>query len=125
MFKNSKPIHIITTFIMRLTAPCNSRVGENCVHNEIEILDLNTHKNSLFPFNRNVLERNWENNSNSYKDVHDGKPIRIWIVIRTKMYMTKTHTRIMWLVIRTKMCMPKTHQNMDSHSYKDVHDKNS
>ena len=29
-----------------------------------------------------------------------------------------------WIVIRTKMCMTKTHKNMDSHSYRDVHDKN-
>ena len=29
-----------------------------------------------------------------------------------------------WIVIRTKVCMTKTHKNMDSHLYKDVHDKN-
>ena len=29
-----------------------------------------------------------------------------------------------WIVIRTKMCMTKTNKNMDSHSYKDLHDEN-
>ena len=30
----------------------------------------------------------------SYRNVHDEKPyILIWIVIRTNMYMTKTHTK--------------------------------
>ena len=42
-----------------------------------------------------------------YKDVHE-----------------KTNTRIIWKVIRTKMCMTKTHKNMDSNSYKNVHDEN-
>ena len=28
------------------------------------------------------------------------------------------------IVIRTDMCMTKIKNNMDSHSYKDVHDKN-
>ena len=41
------------------------------------------------------------------------------------MCMKKTHTRITWIVICTNMCMTKTHKNMDSHSYKDVHDENS
>ena len=44
--------------------------------------------------------------------------------IVTAMYMTKTHTRIIWIVIRTKMYMTKIHKNMDSHSYRDVHDEN-
>ena len=38
--------------------------------------------------------------------------------------MTKTRTRIIWISIRKKMYMTKTHKNIDSHSYKDVHDKN-
>ena len=42
----------------------------------------------------------------SYKDVHDEKPIRIWIFISTKMRTTKPHN------------------NMVSHSYKDVHNEN-
>ena len=29
-----------------------------------------------------------------------------------------------WIVIRTNMYMTKTRKNMDSHSYKDVHDEN-
>ena len=68
-----------------LTAPRYSRVGEHCAHGETETLELNRPKNSLFLFNRNALERNWEQNSHSYKDVHDEKPKRIWIVIRTEM----------------------------------------
>ena len=44
--------------------------------------------------------------SHSYKDMHDKKPIRIWIVIRTEMYTKKTHNKL------------------DSHSYRDVHDEN-
>ena len=41
----------------------------------------------IFPFNRNVLERNWEQ-----------------IVIRTKMYVSKKTKKNME-VIRTEMCM--------------------
>ena len=44
--------------------------------------------------------------SHSYRNVHDENP-----------YNKK------WIVICTKMCMTKTHKNMDSHAYKDVHDK--
>ena len=45
--------------------------------------------------------------SHSYKNVRDENPYtRKLIVIRTNMYMTKTH------------------KNMDSHSYKDVRDEN-
>ena len=55
-----------------LTAPHYSSVGEQCPHSETKTLELNTPKNSLFLFNRNPLERNWEQ-----------------IVIRTNMYMTK------------------------------------
>ena len=65
------------------------------------------------------------NGSHSYRNVHDKNPYtRKWIVIRTEIYMKKTHTRIILIVIRTKMYMTKTHKNMDSHSYKDVHDEN-
>ena len=32
--------------------------------------------------------------------------------------------RILLIVIRTNMYMTKTHKKMDSHSYKDVHDEN-
>ena len=46
-------------------------VGEHCTHGETEIFELNTPKNSLFLFNRNALERNREETSHSYKDVHD------------------------------------------------------
>ena len=38
--------------------------------------------------------------------------------------MTKTHTKRIWIVIRTKMSMTKTRKNMDSHSYKNVHEEN-
>ena len=54
-----------------LTAQRYSRVGEHCAHGETKILDLNTPNKSLFPFNRNTLETNWEQNSHSYKDLHD------------------------------------------------------
>ena len=37
----------------------------------------------------------------------------------------KNYTKIKWIVIRTMRCMTKNHKNMDSHLYKDVHDKNS
>ena len=30
-----------------------------------------------------------------------------------------------WIVIRTKLSMTKTHKNIDSHSYRDVHDENT
>ena len=53
-----------------LTAPRYSSVGEHCAHGENETLDLNMPKNSLFPFDRNALERNRKQNSHSYKDVH-------------------------------------------------------
>ena len=52
------------------------------------------------------------------------KPIRIWILIRTEMYMTKTDATIIWILIRTNMYMTKTRTNMDSHSDKHVHDEN-
>ena len=45
--------------------------------------------------------------SHSYRNVNDVNP-----------YKKK------WIVIRTKMCMTKTHKNMDSHSYRNVHDEN-
>ena len=75
----------------------------------------------------------------SYRNVHDENPYtKKWIVIRTKMYMTKpirilivirkemsmtkTHKRILLIVIRTKLCMTKTHTktyvNMDIQSTK-------
>ena len=66
-------------------------------------------KNSLFPFNRNALESNWEQNNYSCKDVHDEKPRRIWIVICKEMCMKKTHSKRIWVVICTEMCMKKTH----------------
>ena len=60
----------------------------------------------------------------SYRNVLDENPFtRKWVVIRTNIYMKKTHTRIIWIVIHANMYMTKTHKNMDSHSYKDVHDK--
>ena len=63
--------------------------------------------------------------SHSYKvGLEENLYTKKWTVIRTEMCMTKTHTRIIWIVIRTKMYMTKTHKNMDSHSYKDVHDEN-
>ena len=63
--------------------------------------------------------------SNSYRNVHDENPFKKkWIVIRTEMCMTKTHSKRIWIVIRTGMCMTKTHMNMDSHSYRNVHEEN-
>ena len=38
--------------------------------------------------------------------------------------MMKTNTKRIWIVIRTNMCMTKTHKNMDSHSYRNVHNEN-
>ena len=60
-----------------LTAPRYSRIGQHCANGKTETLELNTPKNSLFPFNRNALERTWEQ-----------------IVIRTEMCMTKIHTQL-------------------------------
>ena len=61
----------------------------------------------------------------SYKDVHDEYPFKKkWIVIRPGMCMTKTHSKRKWIVIRTEMCMTKTNMDMDSHSYRNVHDEN-
>ena len=63
-------------------------------------------------------------NSPSYRNVHDKKPLKKkWIVIRTEIYMTKTHLKRIWIVIRKEMCMTKTHMNMDSNSYRNVHDE--
>ena len=62
------------SFIMRLTAPRYSSVGEHCAHGETKTLELNTPNKSLFMFNKNTLERNWEQNSHSYKDIHDENP---------------------------------------------------
>ena len=56
MFKNSKPIFIIILFIIALTAPRYSRVGEHCAGGETKTLELKTPKNSLFPIYRNALE---------------------------------------------------------------------
>ena len=77
-----------------LTAPRYSRVGEHCAHGETETLELKTPKKSLFPFYRNALEINWDQNSHLYRNVHDEKPYtKKWIVIRTEMCMTKTDTK--------------------------------
>ena len=108
MFKNSKPIYIIIVYYA-LTVPKYSTVGEHCAHGEAETLELNTPRNSLFLFNRNALERNWEQNCHSYKDVHDKKPKRIWIVIHTEMCMTKTNTKIIRTVIHTEISTTKTY----------------
>ena len=43
--------------------------------------------------------------SHLYKDVHDEKTIRIWIVIRTEMCMTKTYTNMN--IQSTKLYMTK------------------
>ena len=51
--------------------------------------------------------------SHPYRNVHDENPYtNKWTVIRTEMFMTKTHTKEL------------THKNMDSHSYRYVHDEN-
>ena len=89
-----------------LTAPNYSCIGEHCTHGETETLELKTSKNSLFPFYRNSLERNWDQNSHSFKYVHDEKPKRILIVIHKRTRMTKTH------------------KNMERHSYGNVHNEN-
>ena len=38
--------------------------------------------------------------------------------------MKKTNKKIKWIVIRTKMWMSKPHKNMDGHSCRDVYDEN-
>ena len=60
--------------------------------------------------------------SRQYRYAHDGKPKITWKVIRTEMCMTKT--KIIWIVICIEMCMTKTYNDIDSHSYRDVHDGN-
>ena len=63
--------------------------------------------------------------SHSYRNVHDENLYTMkWIFICTEICMTKTHSKKIWIVIRTEMCMTKTHMNIDSHSYKNVHDEN-
>ena len=57
-----------------VTAPRYSCVGEHCAHGETETLELKTPKNSLFPFYRNALERNWYQDSHSHRNVHDENP---------------------------------------------------
>ena len=82
------------------------------------------HKNSLFPFYRNASERNWDQNSHSYKDVHEEKPKRTWIVILTKMCVTKTHKNMDSNSYRDVNDENPHKNNMDSHSYREVHDEN-
>ena len=49
------------------------------------------------------LQNPYKNNMDIhlYRDMHEGKLIRIWIGIRTHLCMTKTHTRQILIVIRT------------------------
>ena len=68
--KTQKYIHYNNSY-NALNAPHYSRVGERFTHGETVLIELNTPKTSLFPFYRNALEQNWEQNSHSYKDVHD------------------------------------------------------
>ena len=89
-----------------LNAPRYLCVGERCAHGETETFELNTPKNSLFPFNRNALERNCEQ-----------------IVIRTKMYMAKTQNNMDSHSYRNVHDENPYKNNMDSHSYKNMHDK--
>ena len=66
-----------------------------------------------------------EMESHSYRNVHD--EIRYtskWIVIRTKMCMTKTHTSMDSPSYRDVHDENPYNNNMDSHSYEDVHDEN-
>ena len=57
--------------------------------------------------------------------MHDRNPYtKKLIVIRTEMYMTKTHSKRIWVVICTEMCITKTNMNMDSHLYRNVNDVN-
>ena len=111
MFKNSQPIHYNIVY-NALTATHYSSVVEHWTHGESTTLERNTPKNSLFTFNRNTLKRNQEQNSHSYKDITDEKPIRIRIDIRTRMSMQRTHTKIKWIVIRTEMCMTRSHDKI-------------
>ena len=62
--------------------------------------------------------------SHSYRNVNDENPYtKKWIVIHTEICMTRTHSKRIQIVICTEMCMTKNHMNMDSHSYKNVHDE--
>ena len=61
----------------------------------------------------------------SYRNVHDENPYtKKWIVIRTKMCMTKTHTNKDSHSYRDVHAEKTNKYNMDSHSYKDVIDEN-
>ena len=91
-----------------LTAPLYSRDGEHCAHGETKTLELKKPKNSLFLFNRNKLERNWEQNSHSYKDVHDKK----------KYKNMDSHSR------KNVHDENTYNNNMNSHLYKNVNDEN-
>ena len=63
--------------------------------------------------------------SHSYRNVHDENPFtRKWIVSRTNMYMTKTHSKEMDSH-SYKHLHDKTNKNMDTQSYINVHDENS
>ena len=103
--------------VQQPAAQCYSRVEEHYTHGETETLELNTPKNSLFPFYRNALKINGShsyrnehdethskiNGSHSYRNVHDENTFkRKWIVIRTEMCMTKPIQKEM-VVIRTEM----------------------
>ena len=62
--------------------------------------------------------------SHSYRNMHDKNPYKKMNCHSYRnVHDENTYTR-KWIVICTKMCMTKTHKNIDIHSYRDVHDDN-
>ena len=68
-----------------------------------------------------------EMDSHLYINVHDENPFKKkWIVIRTEMCMTKTHTqRNGYSFVQKCAWWKPIHKEMDSHSYRNVHDENA
>ena len=65
--------------------------------------------NTLVPFNRNALERHWEQNSHSCKDVHDKNPYK------------KNMDSHLYKAVHNEN---QNKKNLDSVLYIDVHDEN-
>ena len=70
---------------------------------------------------KNLCKNNMD--SHSYEDVHDETHKNMDSSLNKDVH-DKTRAGILWIVIRKKMCMTKTHKNMDIHSYKDVNQEN-
>ena len=70
-------------------------------------------------------EKSFKRNGQSFvKHVHDENPLKKMDSHLQRNVHDENPYTLIWIVIRTNMYMTKTHPNMDSHSYKHVHDEN-